>query len=75
MSGNAQLAQTGLPTLVIGGVAYPVGGWMALAAVAVLLGALLVFKFGFRRTVPIDAAQAESANEPTKGNSPRRHGK
>ncbi|MCX4799577.1 hypothetical protein OG497_37620 [Streptomyces sp. NBC_01242] len=71
MSGNAQLAQTGIPTLVIGGVAYPLGGWMAVAAVAVLAGALLVLRFRFRP----DLAVGEAADESGSSGASRRHRK
>jgi hypothetical protein len=49
MSDNGQLAQTGLGTVVVGGTAYYVGGWMiTAAAVLVVAGALLV-RMRFRR--------------------------
>ncbi|MEU9465833.1 hypothetical protein AB0D78_04105 [Streptomyces avermitilis] len=51
MSGNGQLAQTGMPAVVIGGITYPLGGWMLAAAVAVVLGAILVVRFRYRRGV------------------------
>lgn len=82
MSGHAQLAQTGLPTLVIGGAAYPIGGWMALVAVLVLGGMLLTIKFGFRRNLDVGQAsfaEAPQADEPQgtpeSGKPRRRHGK
>ncbi len=49
MSGHGQLAQTGMPAVVIGGITYPLGGWMLAAAVAVVLGAILVVRFRYRR--------------------------
>jgi murein endopeptidase len=58
MSGHAQLAQTGVPTLVVGGIAYPVGGWMALAAVLLVGLGLVFFRFRFRPNLA--AGQAES---------------
>lgn len=49
MSDNGQLAQTGLGTVVVGGTAYYVGGWMIAAAAAlVVMGAILV-RVRFRR--------------------------
>ncbi|MFZ3569449.1 hypothetical protein ACNYS0_21085 [Streptomyces sp. BH034] len=49
MSDNSQLAQTGIGTVVIGGTAYYVGGWMiAAAAAAVILGVVCI-RLGFRR--------------------------
>jgi hypothetical protein len=57
VSGNAQLAQTGVPTLVVGGVAYPVGGWMAVAAVLVLAVGLVCLRFRFRPGLSAGQAQ------------------
>ncbi|WP_159039666.1 hypothetical protein [Streptomyces sp. TP-A0356] len=48
MSGHGQLAQTGMPAIVIGGITYPLGGWMVAAAVAVVVGAILVARFRYR---------------------------
>lgn len=62
MSGNAQLAQTGIPTLVVGGVAYPIGGWMALAAVLLLGVGLLCFRFRFRPGLAAGQEQAAEAS-------------
>lgn len=51
MSGHAQLAQTGAPVIVVGGMTYPLGGWMlALAASLVCVG-LVAVRFGFRRNL------------------------
>jgi hypothetical protein len=58
MSGKAQLAQTGLPVLVVGGVAYNVGIYMAGLAAALLVVGLLALKFGFRRNLDISQASA-----------------
>lgn len=49
MSGHGQLAQTGMPAIVIGGITYPLGGWMVAAAVAVVVGTVLVVRFRYRR--------------------------
>ncbi|EFL31804.1 predicted protein [Streptomyces viridochromogenes DSM 40736] len=49
MSDNAQLAQTGLGTVVIGGTAYYVGGWMIAAAAAAVIAGVVLIRFGFRR--------------------------
>lgn len=56
MSGHAQLAQTGLPTLAIGGVAYPLGGWIAAAAVVLLGVGLVCLRFRFRPDLPAGQA-------------------
>jgi hypothetical protein len=49
VSEGGQLAQTGIGTVVIGGTAYYVGGWMIAAAAAmVVVGAMLV-RLRFRR--------------------------
>lgn len=49
MSDNGQLAQTGLGTVIVGGTAYYIGGWMVAAAAAlVIIGAVLV-RTRFRR--------------------------
>ncbi len=53
MSGHAQLAQTGTPVLVIGGVSYPIGGWMLAAAAGLVCLGLLLVRFGFRRKIAI----------------------
>ncbi|MEU4876980.1 hypothetical protein [Streptomyces sp. NPDC021608] len=37
-----------MPAIVIGGITYPLGGWMVAAAVAVVLGAILVVRFRYR---------------------------
>jgi hypothetical protein len=55
MSGHGQLAQTGMPAVVIGGITYPLGGWMLAAALAVVLGAVLMVRFRYRRGM--DAGQ------------------
>ncbi|MFJ4472305.1 hypothetical protein ACIP2X_33120 [Streptomyces sp. NPDC089424] len=66
MSGHGQLAQTGAPVLVVGGTAYPIGGWMlALAAALVCLG-LLTARFGYRRNLAASQASKPAAH-------PRRH--
>jgi hypothetical protein len=57
MSGSAQLAQTGVPTLIVGGVAYPIGGWMALAAVLLLGIGLVCLRFRFRPGLSAGQAQ------------------
>lgn len=57
MSGHAQLAQTGIPTLVVGGVAYPIGGWMALAAVLLVGTGMVCLRFRFRRNLAAGQAQ------------------
>ena len=71
MSGRAQLAQTGLPVLVIGGVTVPFGLYLALAAVVVALGVVLFLKFGWRRNLA--AGQLAPANG--AASERRRHGK
>ncbi|MEU9477728.1 hypothetical protein [Streptomyces sp. NPDC048191] len=38
-----------MPALVIGGITYPLGGWMVAAAVAVVVGAILVVRVRYRR--------------------------
>ncbi|MER6730898.1 hypothetical protein [Streptomyces puniciscabiei] len=38
-----------MPAIVIGGITYPLGGWMVAAAVAVVVGAILVVRFRYRR--------------------------
>ncbi|MFF7974009.1 hypothetical protein [Streptomyces sp. NPDC007905] len=71
MSGRAQLAQTGLPVLVLGGVTIPFGLYLALAVTVAALGVILFLKFGWRRH--LTAGQLASA----KGvaTESRRHGK
>ncbi|MFD7506870.1 hypothetical protein [Streptomyces sp. NPDC059850] len=49
MSGNGQLAQTGVPVIVVGGAAYPIGGWMLAVAAALVCVGLLTIRFGYRR--------------------------
>lgn len=65
MSGHAQLAQTGAPVLVIGGTAYPIGGWMLAAAAAMVALGLCFVRFGFRRKLA--AGEASSASSPRHG--------
>lgn len=66
MSGHAQLAQTGAPVLVIGGITYPIGGWMLAAAATLVALGLLCVRFGFRRNL----ASSEAGSHPSSG-----HGK
>ncbi|MFD4652259.1 hypothetical protein [Streptomyces sp. NPDC058441] len=62
MSGHAQLAQTGAPVLVIGGISYPIGGWMLATAAGLLCLGLLCIRFGFRRKLAAsEAASTTSA--------------
>lgn len=49
MSDNGQLAQTGMGTVVIGGTAYYVGGWMIAAAAALVIVGTLMIRLRFRR--------------------------
>lgn len=49
MSEHGQLAHTGIGTVVIGGTAYYIGGWMILAAVLLVLTGTLLIRLGFRR--------------------------
>lgn len=49
MSENGQLAQTGIGTVVIGGTAYYVGGWMIAAALGLVLAGALLIRLRFRR--------------------------
>ena len=49
MSDNGQLAQTGLGTVVIGGTAYYVGGWMIAAAAAIVIVGVVLVRLRFRR--------------------------
>lgn len=71
MSGNAQLAQTGVPTLIIGGAAYPIGGWMALAAVLLLGVGLLCLRFRFRPGLTAGQQQVVEANRNDELDEPR----
>ncbi|MFF1546459.1 hypothetical protein [Streptomyces sp. NPDC058291] len=64
MSGHGQLAQTGMPAIVIGGITYPLGGWMVAAAVAVVLGAILVVRFRYRTGLTAGQAAAGSVDAP-----------
>ncbi|WHM30159.1 hypothetical protein OH540_09005 [Streptomyces sp. BPPL-273] len=48
MSDNGQLAQTGLGTVVIGGTAYYIGGWMIAAAAALVIAGTLLIRLRFR---------------------------
>ncbi|MCQ9130286.1 hypothetical protein [Streptomyces hilarionis] len=66
MSGHGQLAQTGMPAIVIGGITYPLGGWMVAAAVAVVLGAILVVRFRYRSG--LTAGQAGASRTGTSKN-------
>ncbi|MFH8737975.1 MULTISPECIES: hypothetical protein [unclassified Streptomyces] len=70
MPGHAQLAQTGAPVLVIGGISYPIGGSMFATAAGLLCSGLLCIRFGFRRTLAADEATSTSTST-----SPARHGK
>lgn len=63
MSGHGQLAQTGMPAIVIGGITYPLGGWMVAAAVAVVLGAILVVRFRFRTGLAAGQPGASRADQ------------
>lgn len=49
MSDNGQLAQTGMGTVVIGGTAYYVGGWMIVAAATLVIVGTLMIRLRFRR--------------------------
>ncbi|MBJ6639252.1 hypothetical protein H4K36_17725 [Streptomyces sp. DHE7-1] len=71
MSGRAQLAQTGLPVVVLGGVTIPFGLYLALALTTAALGVLLFLKFGWRRH--LTAGQLAPAKG--TGAERRRHGK
>ncbi|WP_333737343.1 hypothetical protein [Streptomyces sp. IBSBF 2806] len=66
MSGHGQLAQTGMPAIVIGGITYPLGGWMVAAAVAMVLGAILVVRFRYRSG--LTAGQASTSHTSTSKN-------
>ncbi|WP_329583221.1 hypothetical protein [Streptomyces sp. NBC_01361] len=61
MSGHAQLAQTGAPVLVIGGISYPIGGWMLATAAGLLCLGLLCIRFGFRRKLAAGEAASTTA--------------
>ncbi|MFF9819394.1 hypothetical protein [Streptomyces sp. NPDC014006] len=56
MSGHAQLAQTGAPVLVIGGMTYPIGGWMLGAAATLVCLGLVCIRLGFRRKLAAGSA-------------------
>jgi len=49
MSDNGQLAQTGIGTVVIGGTAYYIGGWMIAAAATLVVAGALLIRLRFRR--------------------------
>ncbi|MFE6903771.1 hypothetical protein ACFVFJ_44300 [Streptomyces sp. NPDC057717] len=49
MSDHGQLAQTGIGTVVIGGTAYYVGGWMIAAALGLVVAGTLLIRLRFRR--------------------------
>ncbi|MET7930110.1 hypothetical protein ABZT43_40570 [Streptomyces sp. NPDC005349] len=61
MPGHAQLAQTGAPVLVIGGISYPIGGRMLATAADLLCSGLLCIRFGFRRTLAAGTTPTSSA--------------
>ncbi|MFE4997711.1 hypothetical protein ACFRH4_41560 [Streptomyces mirabilis] len=71
MSGHGQLAQTGMPAIVIGGITYPLGGWMVAAAVAVVLGAILVVRFRYRTGLTAGQASTSSTRTPKNRSSSR----
>lgn len=48
MSDNGQLAQTGLGTIVVGGTAYYVGGWMIAAAAVLVIAGVVLVRLRFR---------------------------
>jgi len=64
MSGNGQLAQTGVPVIVVGGAAYPIGGWMLAVAAALVCVGLLTIRFGYRRG--LSASQGSAAAHPRR---------
>ncbi|HTE57017.1 MAG TPA: hypothetical protein VK698_39460 [Kofleriaceae bacterium] len=49
MSDHGQLAHTGIGTVVIGGTAYYIGGWMILAALLLVATGTLLIRLRFRR--------------------------
>lgn len=71
MSGHGQLAQTGVPAVVIGGITYPLGGWMLAAAVALVLGTVLAVRFRYRRHVT--AGQGTTATASPAAGRPSTH--
>ncbi|MGW0551233.1 hypothetical protein [Streptomyces altiplanensis] len=48
MSDSGQLAQTGIGTVVIGGTAYYIGGWMVLAAAVLVITGVVLLRLKFR---------------------------